>query len=31
LSNYGDAWAGDTSVDRIGMQILKYAPKISWE
>ncbi len=31
LSNYGDAWAGDTSVDRIGMQILKFAPKISWE
>ncbi len=31
LSNYGDAAAGDTSVDRMGMQILKYAPKISWE
>ena len=31
LSNYGDAWAGDSSVDRMGMEILKYAPKISWE
>jgi D-alanyl-D-alanine-carboxypeptidase/D-alanyl-D-alanine-endopeptidase len=31
LSNYGDAWAGDSSVDSLGMEILKWAPKISWE
>ena len=31
LSNYGDAAANDISVDKMGMKILKYAPKISLE
>jgi CubicO group peptidase (beta-lactamase class C family) len=31
LSNYGDAFAGDDSVDEMGMEILKLATKIAWE
>jgi D-alanyl-D-alanine-carboxypeptidase/D-alanyl-D-alanine-endopeptidase len=31
LSNYGDAFAGDTSVDRMGIRLLRYATKISLE
>jgi D-alanyl-D-alanine-carboxypeptidase/D-alanyl-D-alanine-endopeptidase len=31
LSNYGDALAGDISVDKMGLKILKYAPKVSLE
>jgi CubicO group peptidase (beta-lactamase class C family) len=31
LSNYGDAMAGDDSLDELGMELLKFAVKISWE
>jgi CubicO group peptidase (beta-lactamase class C family) len=31
LSNYGDALAGDSSVDGIAMEILEFAPKISFQ
>jgi serine-type D-Ala-D-Ala carboxypeptidase/endopeptidase len=31
LSNYGDAMVNDISVDKMGMKILKYAPKVSLE
>lgn len=31
LSNYGDAMAGDDSLDRMGMELLKLATKVSWE
>jgi serine-type D-Ala-D-Ala carboxypeptidase/endopeptidase len=31
LSNYGDAFAGDDAVDRMGMEILKLATKVSLE
>lgn len=31
LSNYGDAFAGDESVDRLGMEILKLAAKVTLE
>lgn len=31
LSNYGDAFAGDESVDRLGMEILKLASKVTLE
>lgn len=31
LSSYGDAMAGDSSLDEIGMKLLKLAAKISWE
>jgi len=31
LSNYGDAMAGDDSLDRIGMELIKRAAKTSWE
>ena len=29
LSNYGDAFAGDDSVDRMSLEILKLAAKVS--
>ncbi len=31
LSNYGDAWRGDDSIDKMGMQILKWGSKISFD
>ena len=31
LSNYGDAMSGDNSVDKMGMDILKLATKVSWQ
>jgi len=31
LSNYGDAFAGDNSVDQMGMELLKLAGKVSWQ
>ena len=31
LSNYGDAMAGDDSLDRMGIELLKLAVKASWE
>jgi D-alanyl-D-alanine-carboxypeptidase/D-alanyl-D-alanine-endopeptidase len=31
LSNYGDAMAGDNSLDEMGMKLLKLAAKVSWE
>jgi serine-type D-Ala-D-Ala carboxypeptidase/endopeptidase len=31
LSNYGDAWSGDDTLDQMGFQILKNASKISLE
>ncbi len=31
LSNYGDAMAGDNSLDEMGMELLKLAAKVSWE
>jgi serine-type D-Ala-D-Ala carboxypeptidase/endopeptidase len=31
LSNYGDAFAGDTTVDQMGMELLKMAGKVSWQ
>lgn len=31
LSNYGDAMAGDNSLDRLGVELLRLAPKISLE
>jgi CubicO group peptidase (beta-lactamase class C family) len=31
LSNYGDAWRGDDSIDKMGMQILKRGSKISFD
>jgi len=31
LANYGDGLTSDSSVDKLGMEILKYAPRISWE
>lgn len=31
LSNYGDAMVGDSSLDKIGMELLKLATKVSWE
>jgi len=31
LSNYGDAMAGDNSLDRMGVELLRLAPKISLE
>lgn len=31
LSNYGDAWSGDHSLDEMGLQILKWACKVSLE
>lgn len=31
ISNYGDAMAGDNSLDRMGVELLRLAPKISLE
>jgi CubicO group peptidase (beta-lactamase class C family) len=31
LSNYGDAFAGDNTIDQIGMELLKLAGKVSWQ
>lgn len=31
LSNYGDAMTGDNSLDKMGMELLKLAAKVSWE
>jgi len=31
LSNYGDAMAGDNSLDGMGMDLLKLAAKVSWD
>ena len=31
LSNYGDAFAGDSSVDKMGIRLLRYSTKISLE
>jgi D-alanyl-D-alanine-carboxypeptidase/D-alanyl-D-alanine-endopeptidase len=31
ISNYGDAMAGDNSLDRLGVELLRLAPKISLE
>ena len=31
LSNYGDAMGGDDTLDKMGMELLKLAVKISWE
>ena len=31
LSNYGDAWARDSSVDQMGMKLLKIGSKVSLE
>ncbi len=31
LSNYGDAFAGDNTLDKAGLEILKLAGKVSWQ
>jgi len=31
LSNYGDAFAGDSTIDHMGMELLKLAGKVSWQ
>jgi serine-type D-Ala-D-Ala carboxypeptidase/endopeptidase len=31
LSNHGDAWSGDSFVDKIGLKLLKIGSKISLE
>jgi len=31
LSNYGDAFAGDNTIDQMGMELLKLAGKVSWQ
>lgn len=31
LSNYGDAFAGDSTIDQMGREILKLAGKVSWQ
>ena len=31
LSNYGDAFAGDSTIDHMGMDLLKLAGKVSWQ